>query len=88
MPQSYSHKADQIKIYELSHRYIIDNFHKLTESNKIKVSLAIVSKLIPQENILDGNITNTVKMDKVKIDDKEQELNLGSRVAEYTTSSN
>jgi Cys-tRNA synthase (O-phospho-L-seryl-tRNA:Cys-tRNA synthase) len=65
--------------------YVDENFHKFTEANKLKVVVALCSKSMPQ--IVEGSYSVT-KMPTVKIDGKEQELDLGSRIADYTPSSN
>lgn len=65
--------------------YVDENFHKFTEANKLKVVVALCSKSMPQ--IVEGNYSVT-KMPTVKIDDKEQELNLGSRITYDTPSTN
>jgi len=55
--------------------YLCDNFHKFSETNKIKISLELCKKNIPTE--LQGALAVT-QMPVVKIDDKPQELNIGS----------
>jgi len=54
--------------------YLHDNFHKFSESNKIKVSLALLQKDMP--NKMEGGF-NVTQMPTVKIDDKPMEVNLG-----------
>ena len=54
--------------------YLNDNFHKFTEANKIKVSLALLQKDMP--NKMEGGF-NVTQMPTVKIDDKPMEVNLG-----------
>jgi len=81
---SGSFKAKQEKLYTLAHDYLIDNFHKFTNANKIKVALVLAGKMAPQQ--IEGNYQIT-KMSTVKIDDKEQELCFG-RGAGVTSSPN
>lgn len=38
---------DQDRLYRKCHTYLINNFNKFTETNKIKVALEIVKKGIP-----------------------------------------
>ena len=64
--------------------YLYENFDKLNEANKIKISVALCAKSMPQ--IVEGNYSVT-KMPTVKIDDKEQELPFG-RVSNASTSTN
>ena len=67
---SQSIKEKQKKLYEMSHDYLIDNFHKFTEVNKIKVSLAIVIKHIPEKHEGSLNVTQmpVVKFGETPID--------------------
>ena len=65
--------------------YVNDNFHKFTEVNKIKISIALCAKSMPQ--IIEGNY-NVTKMPTVKADTKELEYNLGTRTAITPASSN
>ena len=64
-------------------QYLYTNFDNFSEANKIKVTVAICAKSMP--TIVEGNY-NVTKMPSVKLDSKEQEINLGNRVAEYTPS--
>ena len=65
--------------------YVDENFHKFSEANKLKVVVALCSKSMPQ--IIEGNYQVT-KMPTVKLIDKEQELQIGTRIADYTPSTN
>ena len=67
-----SYQKKQIKLYEMCHDYLIDNFHKFTDTNKIKVSLAITQKLVPQkvESDFTFNKTPDVYMDGSKMEFK------------------
>lgn len=76
-------KAKQERLYTICHDYLIDNFSKFSEANKIKVALVLASKMAPQQ--VEGAYTVT-KMGTVKLNEKEQELTLGNRIAEYTPS--
>jgi hypothetical protein len=42
-------KAKQFKLYDMCYDYLIDNFHKFTEANKLKVSLALATKMAPAQ---------------------------------------
>ena len=63
--------------------YLDANFQNFTDANKIKIISSICAKSMPQ--IIEGNY-HVTKMPSVKIDIKEQELNIGSRIADYTPS--
>jgi len=53
------------------------------------IMIAVIKKFIPDLTHADIDSTITVvKMETVKLDDKEQELNIGNRVAEYPECSN
>ena len=79
---SIKHKQQQL--YKLCHDYLIDNFSKFSEANKIKIALVLASKMAPQQ--IEGAYSVT-KMGTVKVQEKEQELDLGNRITEYTPSS-
>jgi hypothetical protein len=40
-------KSKQFKLYDMCYDYLIDNFHKFTPANKLKVSLALAVKMAP-----------------------------------------
>lgn len=63
------------QVIQNSWNYILENFHKFTEANKIKVVLAIISKDMPTK--LEGGLSFT-NMPVVKEDGKPQEINIGS----------
>lgn len=63
------------QVIRMGWEYIRDNFHKFNETNKIKVSLALAMKDMPTQ--LEGGLTFN-KMPEVALDDKPQELNIGS----------
>lgn len=83
---STKHSARELAVGKMWQE-IVDNFHKYSETNKIKIMAAILGKDVPQHTTIDGNY-NVKKMSTIKIQDKEQELNLGNRVTEYTPSTN
>ena len=76
-----SQETTRQKVLEKLWVYVDENFHKFTEANKIKVAVALCTRSMPQ--IIEGNY-NVTKMPSVKIDGKEQELNIGTRITEYT----
>ena len=78
-------KKKQEQLYKICHDYLIDNFHKFTEANKIKVALVLASKMAPQQ--IEGSHT-IKKMEKIKLDEKEQELNIGNRITDHIEHSN
>ena len=61
--------------------YLDANFQNFTDANKIKIISTLCAKSMPQ--IVEGNYSVT-KLDKVKIDDKELEYNLGNRIGQST----
>lgn len=66
-------------------QYLYTNFDNFSEDKKIKIAVAICPKSMPQ--IIEGNY-NVTKMPTVKVDDKEQEYNLGSRITYNAPSTN
>lgn len=53
------------------------------------IMVAVIKKFIPDLTHADIDSTLTVvKMETVKLDDKEQELNIGNRITEHTECSN
>ena len=59
--------------------YVDDNFHKFKESDKIKIISTLCAKSMPQ--IVQGNY-NVTKLDKIKIDDKPLEYDIGNRIGQ------
>ena len=44
MPQlTWQEKLNQKTLYEIGYQYLIENFHKFKEGNKIKVALEVIS---------------------------------------------
>ena len=57
--------------------YLNDNFHKFTDTNKIKVALTLVQKDMPQE--IEGmNLQQVVMMGEIKKGEKPLRYNIGS----------
>lgn len=54
--------------------YLLENFHKFTDDNKIKISLKLLEKSMPTQ--LEGSV-NVVMMPAVTIGDKPLDLNIG-----------
>ncbi len=79
---SQEHTVRQ-RVLEKLWGYVDENFHKFTDANKLKIVVALCAKSMPQ--IIEGNYSVT-KMPSVKVELKEQELNLGNRITEYTPS--
>jgi hypothetical protein len=67
------------KVIENCWHYLFDNFHKFSDSNKIKIALAISTKNIPQK--VEGmDQTQVVIMGEIKrADGSPLRYNLGSR---------
>lgn len=78
-------KKKQVRLYEMCYDYLIDNFSKFTEANKLKVALTLANRMAPQQ--VDGTHTVT-KMETIKLGEKIQELNLGNRVTQHIEHSN
>ena len=78
-------KSKQEQLYRMCHDYLINNFSKFTEANKIKISLVLASKMAPQQ--IEGAY-NITKMETVKADTKELEYNLGTRASSFTENTN
>ena len=55
-----SRKLEQL--LSKSYDYLIENFHKFTETNKTKIALALVSRRVPNEtkSVVEGEITHTI----------------------------
>lgn len=51
--------------------YLCENFHKFSQYNKIKISLAILAKAMPTEIIGELKVT---QMPAIKINDQEKEF--------------
>ena len=83
---SAKHTARELAIGKLWQE-IVDNFHKYSEPNKIKLMASILGKDVPQHTTIDGNY-NVTKMGTVKADTKELEYNLGTRTTSFTPSAN
>jgi hypothetical protein len=67
-------KEATLELVEKCRVYLNDNFHKFTEANKIKISLAIISKAMPTK--LEGAL-NVTMMPTAVIGDKPLDLNIG-----------
>ena len=78
-------KSKQEQLYRMCHDYLIENFPKFTEANKIKVALTLASKMAPQQ--IEGAYSVT-KMGTVKADTKELEYNLGTRASNFASNAN
>lgn len=63
-------------------RYIYLNFPKFNEDNKIKISLALLQKSMPQEII--GSNQSIVVMNQIKKDNKELGYNIGTATSDDT----
>ncbi len=76
-------RAEQAKLYSMCHKYLNDNFHKFSETNKIKVSLSLAGKMAPVTQKLEGEITFN-KTPDILLGGKPLEYEIGSRIAGYT----
>lgn len=61
--------------------YLRDNFHKLNENNKIKVSMALCTKSIPQKIEGDQGPAVVIMGEIKRSDGSPLRYNLGSRIS-------
>lgn len=75
------------KVLDLCWEYLRDNFHKFNDANRIKISIALCTKTIPQK--VEGmNPQQVVIMGEIKRPDGSPlRYNLGSRDASETIES-
>lgn len=73
------------KVLDLCWEYIRDNFHKFNETNKIKISIALCTKNIPQA--VEGVSTQVVVMNDIKKDDVPIRYKIGDQEKYADTSS-
>ena len=69
------------QVLSKSWNWLNDNFHKFSDGNKIKVTLALSLKDMPTQ--LQGEI-NFNKTPSIELGGKELEYELGSRITQYT----
>ena len=63
-------------LIDKSYSYLVDNFHKFTETNKIKVALEIIKKAMPTQLEHSGAVTFN-QMSTVIVHEQPMELNFG-----------
>ena len=61
--------------------YLNDNFHKFSESNKIRIALALAQKDIPQE-MTGMDMRQVVVMGEIKKNDDPVRFNIGEKLQE------
>ncbi len=67
--------------------WLDENFHKLSEPNKLKIISVICPKTLPQ--IIEATNTNINKMESVKIEENPLEFTIGNnRITEAAQHSN
>ena len=54
--------------------YLLDNFHKFSEDNRIKIALKLLEKSMPTQ--IEGSL-NVTMMGTVKVDGKPLDINIG-----------
>jgi hypothetical protein len=54
-------KSTTQDLVDMSRVYLLDNFHKFKDSNKIKIALALIQKSMP--NKIEGNLTVNLSQD-------------------------
>ena len=67
-------KKEKANLYDIGYNYLTQNFHKFTQTEKIKVSLEVL-KIYNQDGEKDLN--KFVLCGPVKIDGKQFEVNIG-----------
>ena len=84
---SMAYESDNVRerVVNKLWQYLDANFQNFTDANKIKIISSICAKSMPQ--IIEGNY-NVTKMQNIKLNDKEQELQIGNRVTEHTSNPN
>ena len=65
-------------LIDKSYSYLNDNFHKFTETNKIRVALEIIKKAMPTQLEHSGAITFN-EMKTIIVHEKPMELNFGEQ---------
>ena len=69
-------KKHKVEVLDKCWEYLRDNFHKFSESNKIRVALELTKKDMP--NKLEGEVNAKVTMMRqVEIDGKPLEVKVG-----------
>ena len=63
------------EVLKMCWQYIRDNFHKFNETNKIKISLSLATKNLPQQ--VEGSLQAAVVMENIKVDGQVKRFNLG-----------
>ena len=69
-------------LIDKSYTYLTDNFHKFTETNKIKVALEIIKKAMPTQLEHSGELKYT-QMTHITVEHNPMELDFGDN---YRTS--
>lgn len=78
-------KKKQFRLYEMCYDYLITNFSNFSDANKLKVALTLANRMAPQQ--VEGSHTVT-KMETVKLEDNNQELRIGYRIADHIEHTN
>ena len=77
---SYHKKQEQL--YKLCHDYLVDNFHKFSDSNKLKVALFMAGKCVVQK--VEGGTVIFNKTPDIHINGNQVEHNVGNRITGYS----
>lgn len=64
------------QLVDMSKKYLHDNFHKFSDTNKIKIALALITKSMPTQ--LEGEVTSKIVMEKVTVGNRVMEYSLGN----------
>lgn len=70
------------EVIQMCWMYLKSNFSKFSDGNKLKVSLAIVSKNMPQEV---NQVVQVNQLPAVKINDSELEFDVGEYISSRIT---
>lgn len=79
MNTSNEQKKAKLELLNKTWTYLNDNFHKFTESNKIRIALALNLKDMPTE--VEGmNVQQVVMMGEIKKGDNPVRYNIGDKL--------
>jgi hypothetical protein len=62
--------------------YLHDNFHKFSDTNKLKVALELAKKSLPQE--ISGTLGHVVKMGQITVGGEPLDFNIGEPIGNDT----
>lgn len=57
--KTHVEEQSQVKLIDKSYEYLLEQFHKFTENNKVKIALEIVKKHLPTKMEHSGSVDLT-----------------------------